>query len=73
MGLGIKKGYDGIYDLYSIPLLWENNKITADHLRYLADEIEKLKHPIQQVRLSTPIDGHDYGKPCLEILVFPES
>jgi hypothetical protein len=67
MGLGIKT-YDTIYTSYSIPLIWDDNKILADHLRYLADEIEALKKPIIEVKLSTPISNAYLYKPCLEII-----
>lgn len=69
MGLGIRTE-DEIYRVYSIPLVWEDNKIIADHLRMLANVIESevKDRAILTIRLATPISGMLYAKPNLEVV-----
>lgn len=55
MGLGITK--DGIFDIYSIPLVsmqdveWLDNSWLTEHLRHLAQKIEETNIRIYSVSL----------------------
>lgn len=71
MGLGIKD-YDNIYTSYSIPLVWEEKSILAEHLRHLADTIDKMQNDILEIRLTTPISYPERNKPHLELITFRE-
>lgn len=68
MALGIRTENE-IYAVLSIPLEWETNKLIAEHIRCLADEIDHENIHILDVRISTPIN-QPYAKPCLEIVAF---
>lgn len=71
MAIGIKE-FDNIYREYSIPLIWDDKKVLAAHLRKLADYIDDLSVPILEIKLTIPIEYSSIKKPCLEVITFKE-
>jgi hypothetical protein len=65
MALGIKEG--NIFVSYTIPLKTNDKEWTVNHLRYLADEIERTDKSIYEIKVGIT---RDYGSLELEFITF---